>query len=163
MTAVDYVLLLIIGLSIVISAVRGLVREVLSLASWITAFFIAQASAPTAATWLPAFISHPGVRLALAFVAVLLVSVVVLGLLSLLICRLVKEAGLSYSDRVLGALFGLLRGIAIAIALVLAAGLTPLPRERAWQEAKLGAPLQAVALWIARWLPEDLRSRVKYN
>jgi membrane protein required for colicin V production len=133
MTVFDYVLLLIMGVSIAISVVRGLVREVLSLASWIGAFLVAKFGAPVVASWLPGAVSHPNVRLGMGFVLVLVATVLLFSLLSLQIAKLVKITGLTGTDRTLGALFGLARGCLIVMIAVLFGGLTPLPQERYWR------------------------------
>ncbi|MGH8678229.1 MAG: CvpA family protein [Burkholderiales bacterium] len=163
MTFFDYAALLIVGVSIVISLVRGLMREVLSLASWICAFFVARFGAPVVAEWLPGAVSHEGVRLALGFVLVMVASVLLFSLISLQLAKLVKLTGLTSTDRVLGAFFGLARGLLVAIVTVLIAGLTPLPQERFWREAMFAAPLEAAASWLRPWLPHEVRSRMRYG
>ncbi|MEX0959871.1 MAG: CvpA family protein [Burkholderiales bacterium] len=163
MTVFDYVLLLILGVSVTISVVRGLVREVLSLASWIGAFLVAKYGAPVVASWLPDAVSHPNVRLGFGFVLVLVATVLLFSLLSLQVAKLVKLTGLTGTDRTLGALFGLARGFLIAMIAVLFGGLTPLPQERYWREAMFSVPLQRAALWIGPVLPDDIRDRISFE
>lgn len=163
MTLFDYVLLLILVLSVVISVVRGLVKEVLSLASWIGAFLVAKYGAPVVASWLPGVVSHPNVRLGLGFVLVLVATVLLFSLLAMQVAKLVKLTGLTGTDRTLGALFGLARGFLIAMIAVLFAGLTPVPQERYWRDAMFSAPLQTAALWIAPVLPDDIRRRISFE
>jgi membrane protein required for colicin V production len=159
MTIFDFVVLLILLLSTFISVMRGLVREVLSLASWVGAFFVAKYGAPVVAGWLTGLLSHPGARLAVAFVLVMIASVLLFSLLSLQIAKLVKVTGLRGTDRALGAFFGLARGVLVAVLLVLVAGLTPLPRERYWQDAFFRVPLETMASWMSPRLPDRLRDR----
>lgn len=163
MTAFDFALLLVVALSMVISVIRGLVREVLSLASWIGAFFVAKYGAVVVASWLPGWVSHPGARLAVGFVLVMVAAVLLFSLVSMQIAKVVKITGLQGTDRALGALFGLARGIVIALTAVLLAGMTPLPKTRSWQEAMLSAPLEAAAGAVQPWLPPEIRSRIRYD
>ncbi len=158
MTIFDYVVLLILLVSILISVMRGLVREVLSLVSWVGAFFVAKYGAPVVAAWLPGLVSHPNARLALGFVLVMVASVLLFSLLSLQFAKLVRFTGLSGTDRALGAFFGLARGMLVAVLLVLLAGLTPLPRERYWREAFFRVPLETMASWMRPRLPNTERS-----
>lgn len=163
MTVFDLVVIAIVAVSVGISIWRGMVREVLALASWIGAFWIAKELAGFAATWLPDSITNPGVRLMLGFIAVMLASLLVFSLTGMLIVHLVKVAGLTASDRMLGAAFGLLRGVLIAVTVVLLGGMTSAPREPYWRDALLSDPLEAAALWIKPWLPRDVARRVSFE
>ncbi|HKB82416.1 MAG TPA: CvpA family protein [Burkholderiales bacterium] len=163
MTVFDLIAVLVVALSVGFSIWRGLVREVLALLSWILAFWLAKLFAAVVAGWLPASWSHQGLRIAIGFVAVMLVSIVVLSLVSMLVVHLVKVAGLTASDRALGAVFGLLRGLLIVVALVLLGGMTSEPREAYWRNALFSRPLERMASWAKSWLPEDIARRVSFE
>jgi len=159
MTIFDFVVLLILLLSTLISIMRGLVREVLSVASWVGAFMVAKYAAPLVAGWLTGLLSHPNARLAVAFVLVMIASVLLFSLISLQIAKLVKITGLRGTDRALGAFFGLARGVLVAVLLVLVASLTPLPKERYWRDAFFRVPLETMASWMRPRLPESVQAR----
>ncbi len=163
MTVFDLIVIAILAVSVGISIWRGIVREVLALASWIGAFWIAMELAGFAATWLPDSVNNPGLRLMFGFIAVMLTSLLVFSLTGMLIVHLVKVAGLTASDRMLGAAFGLLRGVLIAVTVVLLGGMTSAPREPYWRNALFSAPLEAAALWVKPWLPRDVARRVSFE
>ena len=163
MTVFDLIVIAIVAVSVGISIWRGVVREVLALASWIGAFWIAKELAGFAATWLPDSVSNPGLRLLFGFIALMLASLLVFSLTGMLLVHLVKVAGLTASDRMLGAAFGLLRGLLIAVTVVLLGGMTSAPREPYWRDALLSAPLEAAALWVKPWLPRDVARRVSFE
>jgi membrane protein required for colicin V production len=163
MTVFDLIVIAIVAVSVGISIWRGMVREVLALASWIGAFWIAKELAGFTATWLPDSVSNPGLRLMFGFIGVMLASLLVFSLVGMLIVHLVKAAGLTASDRMLGAAFGLLRGVVIAVTVVLLGGMTSAPREPYWRDALLSAPLEAAALWVKPWLPRDVARRVSFE
>lgn len=163
MTVFDLIVIAIVAVSVGISIWRGVVREVLALASWIGAFWIAKELAGFAATWLPDSVSNPGLRLMFGFIALMLASLLVFSLTAMLLVHLVKVAGLTASDRMLGAAFGLLRGFLIAVTVVLLGGMTSAPREPYWRDALLSAPLEAAALWVKPWLPRDVARRVSFE
>ncbi|HWH48983.1 MAG TPA: CvpA family protein [Burkholderiales bacterium] len=163
MTVFDLIVIAIVAVSVGISIWRGMVREVLALASWIGAFWIAKELAGLTATLLPDSVTNPGIRLMLGFIAVMLVSLLVFSLAGMLIVHLVKVAGLTASDRMLGAAFGLLRGVLIAVTVVLLGGMTSAPREKYWRDALLSAPLEAAALWVKPWLPRDVARRISFE
>ena len=163
MTVFDLIVIAIVAVSVGISIWRGVVREVVALASWIGAFWIAKELAGFAATWLPDSVSNPGLRLMFGFIALMLASLLVFSLTGMLLVHLVKVAGLTASDRMLGAAFGLLRGFLIAVTVVLLGGMTSAPREPYWRDALLSAPLEAAALWVKPWLPRDVARRVSFE
>jgi membrane protein required for colicin V production len=163
MTVFDLIVIAIVVVSVGISIWRGMVREVLALASWIGAFWIAKELAGFTATWLPDSLANPGLRLMIGFIFVMLTSLLVFSVTGMLIVHLVKVAGLTASDRMLGAAFGLLRGLLIAVTVVLLGGMTSAPREPYWRDALLSAPLEAAALWVKPWLPGDVARRVSFD
>jgi membrane protein required for colicin V production len=151
---VDYGILGIVVFSMVISAWRGFVREALSLASWVAAFVVAVLFSDGAANVLSQWIELPSVRLIVGFVVLFLVTLLIGGLVSYTVGRLVDKTGLSGTDRVVGVVFGLLRGVAIVAALVLLAGLTPLPKDPWWSESILLPRFVDLAVIIRGLIPE---------
>ena len=163
MTVFDYAALGVIALSVLISVVRGAVREVMSIASWVASGFLAVYFASAVAPLLPAQLTSPSLRLAAAFVVILLMSLLLFALVALGLGRLLRKSGLSAPDRALGALFGLARGLVILVVLTLLGGLTTLPREPAWRDAMLSPPLEALALAARDYLPQAVASRIGYD
>jgi membrane protein required for colicin V production len=163
MTWIDYAVMAIIGVSILLSIMHGFVRELLSLAGWVVAFLVAQYFAATVAAMLPAAIPNDSLRLLAAFLAVFLSVLLAATLLAIALSSLIKRAGLGATDRLLGAVFGLIRGVAVVTVVVLLAGLTTLPHTPAWRQAMTSAPLEALAKTIKVWLPYDLSKHINYG
>ena len=163
MTVFDYAVLIIIGLSILLSVIRGLVREVLALLAWVVAFVMANLFSSDLAALLPDEIPTVELRLLAGFLGVFFVALLLMSLLAMAVSQLVKSAGLGVEDRFLGALFGLARGLLVVLVLVLLAGLTALPKQPVWRDAVLSPPLEALATQVSRWLPTALSQRIKYE
>ena len=163
MTWFDYAVIAIVGLSVLLSIIHGLVREILSLASWIVAFLVAQIYATDVAPLLPAAVTHESVRLLAGFLSVFVAVLAVMTVLAILLSKLIRTAGLGFADRALGGVFGLVRGLAIVLIAVLLAGLTSLPKQPAWRHAMLSAPLVTLADWVKVWLPHDLAKHINYG
>ena len=163
MTLFDYAVLVIIALSVLFGVMRGLVREVLSLVAWITAFVAANFLAAEVAALLPKGWATEELRLLIGFMVVFLVVLVVMSVLAILASKLVKSAGLGWEDRGFGGSFGLVRGLLVVLILVLLAGLTSLPRQPAWRNAALSGPFETAAKYVKTWLPKDLSQRIKYD
>jgi membrane protein required for colicin V production len=163
MTWFDYTVIAIVGISILLSIIHGLVRELLALASWVVAFVVAQIFAANVALLLPAALENPSVRLLAGFLSVFFAVLIAMTLLAMALSGLIKAAGLGFADRALGAVFGLVRGLAIVVIAVLLAGLTALPRDPAWQQAVFSGPLVNLASWVKVWLPDDMAKHINYG
>lgn len=163
LTAFDYAVLGVVGLSVVVSLFRGAVREVMALGSWVGAFLISLHFAPSLSHVLPASVGHPWVRLCVAFVGLIVVSLMLFALLTLALGRLVRGAGLGPWDRAAGVLFGVVRALVILVGLILVAGLTSLPREPAWRNAVFSPPLVGLAKSARAFLPAALAERIHFE
>jgi len=163
MTSFDYAVLAIIGLSILLSMMRGFVREILSLVSWVVAFFVAKFYTLELAPLLPKEIPSESLRLLAAFLILFLATLLVSSLLAIALAQVFKHLGLNWVDRFLGAFFGLARGIVIVGVLVLLAGLTSLPKDGRWRNAMFSAPLEAMVVSVLPWFPHDIAKHVKYD
>lgn len=150
---VDYAILGILILSILLSVWRGFLREALSLATWVAAFVVAVSYADVAAARLVDYVAVPSVRLAVAFLALLLLTLMLGGLVGYLLGRLVEGTGLSGTDRLLGIVFGLARGVVMVVILVLLATLTPLPQDPWWHESVLLPRFVDLAVVVRDLLP----------
>ena len=95
--------------------------------------------------------------------SVFLLVLVLMSIAAVLASRLVKAAGLGVEDRVLGASFGVARGLLIVLVLMLLAGLTSLPQQPAWRAALTSPLLEALATQVKAWLPDDLSRRIRYD
>lgn len=160
---IDYILLAIILVSALLSLWRGFVREALSLASWVAALWVALLFFHDLADWLARWIETPSVRDAVGFGVLFVVTVLIGGLVGYLGGQLVAKTGLTSTDRALGVIFGIARGIVIIAVLVLLAGLTALPQDPWWQESLLLEHFQEMAVWLKSFLPEDIARNIEFQ
>jgi len=163
MTLLDYAVFSIVGFSVLLSIIRGLVREVLALAAWAIAFVVAWLFGGELAALMPEEIPTMELRMLAGFATVFFLVLLAMSLVAIAASQLVKSAGLSDEDRMFGALFGLARGLLVVMALVLAAGATSLPAEPVWREAALRPLLERAALGIRDWLPPAIGQHIKYG
>ncbi|HLQ84887.1 MAG TPA: CvpA family protein [Salinisphaeraceae bacterium] len=158
----DFAILAIVALSALIGFFRGFLREVIGLASWILAFYVAIIGYETAASWLQPWIDSDLIRMIAGF-AVLFIAVLLLGaIVNYILGRLASKTGFAGTDRVLGGAFGILRGVAILVLLVLFAGMTPVPRDAWWQESVFVGNLQAGAERVRDHLPGQFSDAIVY-
>lgn len=147
MNWLDLAILGVIGLSALISLLRGFVREVLSVLVWVLAFWLSLRFAGDAAAYLEAWIASPTIRLGAAFAAIFVATLVGGALVNQALVTLVGRTGLSGTDRLLGAVFGAGRGAVVVAAVVLLLGVTPMTEERGWRESTL---LPGIQPWLCR-------------
>jgi len=163
MTAFDYAVLTAIVASVLLGLWRGVMSELLALAAWIAAFLVAHVIAAEVANRLAGQITEPGLRLAAAYVLVFVGVLLVFAIARMLVSLLLKAVGLGLLDRLLGAVFGVLRGFLVVLAVVLVAGMTPLPKAVWWRDAILAPPLETVIIAAKPWLPADAAKRIRYR
>ncbi len=156
MPALDLFLLLVLLLSVLLGLWRGLVRELLSLAGWVMAFVLAQSFAGWTAARLPLQDFAEPLRHALGFATVFIVVAFGAGLLSALIGQVIDSAGLRSVDRVLGAGFGLLRGLVMLLAVALVVNMTPLKQQGGWQASAGARSLDQGLHLLKGAVPESL-------
>lgn len=163
MVWVDYLIIGIIILSSGISIVRGFIKEVLSLASWVLSFWVAMMFYPHVATLLTDYILTPSIRLFTAFTSLFIVTLILGALVNHLISQIVEKTGLTGTDRALGILFGLVRGVAIVTLLVLLAGATPMPEDSWWKTSILLEHFENLAIWVRSFLPTDIAEYIHFS
>ena len=162
MTLFDYIVLLIMVCSVIISLMRGLVKEILSLTSWVIAFVVANAYSDALAQLLPSVVPGQIVRLIVAFVALFIAVRLLMALVSLAVDAVIKASGLSLADRGLGGLFGFARGCLFVIAAVMVCGMTSLSQQAFWKNAMFSPLAEAAAQTVMPWLPPSISSHVQF-
>lgn len=133
MNWLDFAFLGVIGVSVLIGLIRGFVREVISVVVWVAAFWVAARYSGQAAALLEPWLASAMLRLVIGFAGLFIATLVVGAFVSYLARAMVGRTGLSGTDRVLGLVFGGLRGALLVGLVVLGAGLTGLPNASWWQ------------------------------
>lgn len=163
MTIFDYLAIAIVGISLLLGMMRGAVKEIFSLASWVVAFLAAKIfSVPLAQVLEPA-VTNASLRLLTAFVILFVFALIVMALISLLISAAIKKIGLGPIDRLLGSIFGVLRGVLIMVVLVVLGGMTALPQQSDWRNALTSAWFESLASAVKPWLPDAMAKRIHFG
>ncbi len=163
MTALDIIVLLIIGITAVRGLMRGFVDTLFSLAAWFLAFMAGKWGAVVVAPMLPVSMDSARMRYFVAFALVFLVVLVGVLLLGHLLASMLRAIGLGGADKVLGGAVGLLKGGLIVIGFTLVAGLSSLPRTQLWRSASLSSSLEAVAVRALPFLPPKIAKYIKFT
>ena len=159
-TWIDWVVVTVVSASIILSVVRGLVKEVASLAVWVVAVVGASRLAHFPAELLPPWLSAP-LQQTVGFLIVLVLILIIGKLITTALKELVSAAGVGTLDRILGTGFGLARGGLIVIVLSVLAAMTSLPTQPAWKTAKTRSFLELGIRTAAPWLPASVGDRLQ--
>jgi membrane protein required for colicin V production len=159
-TWVDYVIIAIIGLSVVVSLVRGFVREALSLVTWAVAFWVSFSFSGVLANMLTGYIHSASLRQIASFGILFLITLLLGAFINYLIAQLVDSTGLTGTDRVLGVIFGFARGVLVVSLLLMLARLTPMPQEDWWKASLLVPQFQPIELWLHGLLPKSVSDHI---
>ena len=137
MNLADYLVIAAVVVSAIIGAVRGFLREAIALVTLIVALFVAWHFAPALETHLGGLLSKPPVS-TWAARTIIFVLVMLLGMaIAWLLQYFVRLSLFSGTDRLLGFVFGLMRGILLLGVFVILGQLLRLDDERWWQKSKL--------------------------
>lgn len=162
MNWVDYAILGVVLISAFISLVRGFVREALSLTGWIAAIWISLTFAGGLSGFFDSSIEDPTLRLIVAFAVLFVVTLIMSAVVNFFAAQLVQRTGLSGTDRFIGMVFGLLRGVLLIAILVLVAGMTTMPQSYWWKGSVFLDQFQALALWLRDFLPTSIVDNLKF-
>jgi membrane protein required for colicin V production len=118
MNWLDWIILVIVVMSTLISVWRGFVKEALSLAAWVAAFLISTSFAARLSLKMTDFITNDAFRYAAAYV-ILFASTLILGaIVNKMLAGAIKATGLTGTDRALGTVFGFARGLVLVLVMV---------------------------------------------
>lgn len=162
MTGFDFVLLAILAISVVLGLLRGLLKEVLSLVAYASAFLAAIWWGPVVSEWFAQWITQPFVCMALAYLSVFIAVLLSIGFINMTLAALLSKTGLTPADHGLGGMFGLVRGVLFVLVLVTLAGYTPLPEEPWWKDAMFSKQVVSVIQQIKLKLPPPVNDWLPY-
>jgi membrane protein required for colicin V production len=156
LNAADWAILTVIGLSMILSLMRGFIREALSLVGWVLAFLVAMVFAERLAYLLAGSIQDPTGRHIVAFAVLFVLTLIVVALLAKLLQSLVEFAGLGGLDRLLGMAFGFARGVFVLLAAVtILRPALQLEQYEWWRQSRLLPHLLLLEGWfrgLTGWL-----------
>jgi membrane protein required for colicin V production len=160
MNIADYVILAIIGISVLLAASQGFFYEAISLAGLIVGYLLAVWEYHVVADWFASYVKSQSIADIIGFIVILLAVMILAGVIARVVRWIMKEAGLRWFDRILGGAFGLVRGCLTAAVVLL--GFTTFNPQSTWLEGSRLAPYFLVVARGASWLaPSDVRARFR--
>jgi membrane protein required for colicin V production len=151
----DFIIVGIIVLSVLISLLRGFIRESLSLLTWLIAAYLAFSLSAGLGEKLSGMISSSSTRMVVAFIGIFLVVIIVGAILSFFISRLISLTGLGLIDRLLGIIFGAARGILMVALVVLMIKGSSMTDRDWWKGSQLIPQFQPITAGMESLFPKQ--------
>jgi membrane protein required for colicin V production len=149
----DFAIIAVVCVSVLISFARGFVRECLSIITWIAAFWVAFVFSKSLSAFLVSQIHTASTRAIVSFVILFLLTLFVGGMINFSIVRLIVHTGLSGTDRVLGMIFGFLRGVLLVGIFLLLVSFTSFVEDTWWKQSTLIPHFHPLLVWLKGFLP----------
>ena len=154
MPIIDIIIAVALVVSVIIGFVRGFVKEAISIATLVIAIWAALYFGPAVGGISESWLSSQELQVWFGRILLFVVILAVGGLLGWGISKLVRLSVLSGLDRLLGSLFGVIRGVLLVALLVIAGQFAGFDNDEWWQQSKLRPHFEVVADWIKVMAPK---------
>lgn len=152
-STLDWLIIAVLVLSSLLSLKRGFIKEIMSLVTWVVAFIISVKFTTPLQTLLIDQVQNDQIRYIVAFIGLFIATLVIGSLVSLILGSLVQATGLSSTDRVIGMLFGFVRGGLIVVAFVSLLSLSPsIEKSDMWKSSQFVPQLVLLKDWVREML-----------
>ena len=152
----DIAIITVISVSIITGLIRGFVKELIAITIWGLAIWLAYHYASSLDGYLLKWISEASIRYLVGFIAILLSTLVIGGVINALLALLMKKSGLSGTDRMLGMVFGFARGVFIVALGLVVLQMTSLSNDTQIKDSRLLAVFNPAVQWISSRVPQVL-------
>lgn len=156
----DWILAAVVLASVVAAMMKGFVQELIAFASVLIGLVVAAIGYGRAAIWFEDLTKSHQVALGLGFLVLFLGTLLVGSLTGAIARKLIKSAGIEWFDRLLGGVFGLVRGVLVD-AILLMAMLAFAIKPEAVRQAALAPYVTTGTRVIAMVMPSELRAQFR--
>lgn len=157
LTWFDFAIVAILALSVLISFFRGFLREAVSLVTWIVAILVSLKFAVLVGDLFKSHIASELLRYVIGFVILFLLVFIVGTVINAILKLLVEKTGLSITDRIIGAIFGVLRGVLAVAVIIMLINASPMQKYDWYQNSQFAPQFSPVVTWLTQLLPEKIQ------
>lgn len=160
LNATDYIIIVVVLMSTLISLTRGFFKEAISLVIWILGFWVAIKFHDACAAELTPYIANLSIRIIVSFSGLLLMVLIFGSIFNYLLSFIVTKSGLGGFDRLLGMIFGCTRGVLLVAVILLMISTTSFVQDEWWKKSILIPHFQIIVDWLRVFLPQKITSWV---
>lgn len=160
LTLIDFGIIALVLISIIIGLFRGFVKEALSITVWVLSVFISMKFYGEISGYFTGVTDNSTVRSGIAISLIFITCLVTGSIISHLVSLLVKSTGLGGTDKLLGVIFGFLRGGLIAAAIMLVISYTEFSKNPIWADSFLTKQMQPIVNFLDSFIPEKVKNKV---
>ena len=157
MALLDIAIIALILISVLVGFIRGFTKELMSIAGWVISIYLAFNFYEPAAKYFSQFVNQEILSNVIGGGAIFVVSLFLFSLIGYLISKAVSASGIKGTDRVLGGVLGVARGVLIIGFLIVVASVFNVQNREIWQESQLIDHFEPVATIINSVLPEEFK------
>ena len=148
MNEADWLIAGLVGISTLVSILRGFIKEALSLLTWVAAISVSLVFNQGMQQLLQPYIETPSLRQAASIGLLFFVVLILGGLVNYLLASLVKATGLTGTDRILGLVFGFVRGVLVVLVLlILVPEIVPIEQDLWYRQSVLIPRVMMLESW----------------
>jgi len=160
LTIIDFAIIAIVLISVIIGLFRGFVKEALSITVWILSVFVSLKFYGEISGYFTGVTDNSTIRSGISISIIFIACLIIGSIISHLVSLLVKSTGLGGTDKLLGVIFGFLRGGLIAAAIMLIVSYTEFSKNPMWADSFLTKQMQPVVNWLDSFIPEKVKQKV---
>jgi len=155
---IDYIILTVVGLSVLTGLFRGFVKELIALCVWVLAIWLGFTYMHSLDPWLKPYIDDDSVRVAVGFIIILLSTLLMGAIVNAVLSFVLHRTGLSGTDRLLGMVFGFVRGIFIVALVIMLLNMTSMAKKEDFtNKSVLYSEFNPLVNWISSFMPDFIK------
>ncbi len=160
---IDYIIISLLIVFASLGLLKGTAKQAFSLLAWLAAIVVGIFFSHDFTWLIHKHIEDPAAKWATAFIALYLMTLMVIGLVGVLLGLVFKKRRLSIMSRIGGLLLGAVHGGLFIVIALLLTGLSVLPKSPWWRQSQLIPPFQTAATWISRHFQSEFTKNIHYN
>ena len=153
LSVVDYVILSVIGISVITGLFRGFIRELMAIGVWAIAFWGAIHFSKLVSTWLVPWIHQTEFRGICSFILIMIAIFILGGIFTSFLSYIINHSGLTGTDRILGMVFGWVRGVLIISLMIIVAKIAGFSDEDYVKKSKFYVQFTPIVKWMNSYVP----------